>query len=478
MITKPPPTRKRRADSTNWIKNIIKKARAGGSAYVNHSGKLVKAKEMLQPCNCSNKCANFITEEQRKTFFDAYYALTDNTLKWQFICNHVKYTEKKTSKVVKNSSRNIRSANHKYTLPVENPGEFIFVCRQMFINTLAISKQTLLTAFSKNSSPSHDQRGRYVRKINIVTQQKKQLIVDHIKSFPVVDSHFLREQTTKKYLEEGLSIKKMHEMYVDYVKSINSGETFILKMTATERQYRDIFNTEFNLCFFTPKKDQCDACTSYQMLSIDEQALKSEAYELHIKSKDLARKQKDTMKNEAQISNGSTIAAVFDFQKTLICPRGESSSFYYKRKLGVHNFTVYNMNYLTGYCYMWDDSLTGTGSCEVTSCLYQFMQSNKTAKKFYFFSDNCQGQNKNRIVYAFYNWYASKFNVSINHTFLVTGHTQNEADSVHSRIEKSVKKQLIYEPNQYYDVTRKACKKNPYNVIEMQLNEFKNFKVH
>lgn len=33
---------------------------------------------------------------------------------------------------------------------------------------------------------------------------------------------------------------------------------------ATERQYTDIFNTEFNIGFFIPKKDQCEICLDYR----------------------------------------------------------------------------------------------------------------------------------------------------------------------------------------------------------------------
>ena len=38
----------------------------------------------------------------------------------------------------------------------------------------------------------------------------------------------------------------------------------------------------------------------------------------------------------------TTAAAAFDFEQILLCPHGESSAFYYKRRLGVYNFSIYD----------------------------------------------------------------------------------------------------------------------------------------
>lgn len=53
--------------------------------------------------------------------------------------------------------------------------------------------------------------------------------------------------------------------------------------------------------------------------------------------------------------------------------------------------------------------------------------------EFRFWSDNCVGQNRN--VFAMYMHAAILYNVSIHHSFLEVGHTQNEGDSVHALIE-------------------------------------------
>lgn len=70
---------------------------------------------------------------------------------------------------------------------------------------------------------------------------------------------------------------------------------------------------------------------------------------------------------------------------------------------------------------------------------------------------------------------------SIIHKYLITGHTQNEDDNVHSIIEKAVKRHLksgaIYVPAQYISIIRGAKKTGlPYNVNEMVREDFLDLK--
>lgn len=66
---------------------------------------------------------------------------------------------------------------------------------------------------------------------------------------------------------------------------------------------------------------------------------------------------------------------------------------------------------------------------------------------------------------------------SITHKFLIRGHTQNEVDSCHSRIEQSVIKSLsagsIFTPDQYVQIIRTAKKTGvPYIVHELTHEDF------
>ncbi len=70
---------------------------------------------------------------------------------------------------------------------------------------------------------------------------------------------------------------------------------------------------------------------------------------------------------------------------------------------------------------------------------------------------------------------------SITHKYLIRGHTQNEGDTVHSIIEKTLtrakKSGPIYVPEQYISLIRNAKKKgNPLQVNEMSFENFFDFK--
>lgn len=73
--------------------------------------------------------------------------------------------------------------------------------------------------------------------------EKVKEVKAHIESFPVVDSHYCRASSGKKYLESALNIPKMYSLYKQTTQA-----------PVSEWIYRNIFN-EFNISFFKPKKD-------------------------------------------------------------------------------------------------------------------------------------------------------------------------------------------------------------------------------
>ena len=50
----------------------------------------------------------------------------------------------------------------------------------------------------------------------------------------------------------------------------------------TEPIYRRIFNTEYNLSFHKPMKDQCDVCTEYKNATPAKKESLASSYELHM----------------------------------------------------------------------------------------------------------------------------------------------------------------------------------------------------
>jgi len=82
-------------------------------------------------------------------------------------------------------------------------------------------------------------------------------IKKHIDIFPVVDLHYTRQNTTKQYLESGLSIANMslNHFYLEWALSETNN---VMAQNVTLRQFSDVFNQLYNLRFFKPKRDLCD----------------------------------------------------------------------------------------------------------------------------------------------------------------------------------------------------------------------------
>ena len=57
-----------------------------------------------------------------------------------------------------------------------------------------------------------DERGRH-ESHHRVSEEQKRGVLEHINSFPVVESHYCRAKTNKKYLGAGLNIEKMYGLY-------------------------------------------------------------------------------------------------------------------------------------------------------------------------------------------------------------------------------------------------------------------------
>lgn len=105
------------------------------------------------------------------------------------------------------------------------------------------------------------------------------------------------------------------------------------------------------------------------------------------------------------------------------------------------------------------------------------MNAEKGVHEFRFSSDNCAGQNGNRIVFALYLLAAKEFGVTVTHRFMEKGHTQNEGDSVHALVERESERRMIYVPDEWFFLVRWAKTEGmPYNVREMTSQDFYNFK--
>lgn len=205
------------------------------------------------------------------------------------------------------------------------------------MNTLGIAERTLRTVIQGRYSSSvgvgvipNDKRGKHAYH-NQVRPEIIQSVRDHINSIPRIESHYTRANTSREFIDGGLTIKEMHRNYLSSRESMQS---------ANYDMYARIFNTEFNVSFFIPKKDQCDLCESYNNSTGEDKLKLQKPYEEHQKQKDLSRKEKSKDVETTKNGDDETIVAIYDLQAVIPVPTGNSSAFFYKSKLNCLNFTV------------------------------------------------------------------------------------------------------------------------------------------
>jgi hypothetical protein len=154
------------------------------------------------------------------------------------------------------------------------------------------------------------------------------------------------------------------------------------------------FQLNLTFRFHVPKKDKCSFCAEYEGLSPESKRNSLEKYNEHQRRKILVRTQKAVDK-ERSLSDSGVIVVNFDLQKVLISPKATVSDLYYSGKLATYNLSVYNMASRQGDCYMWHECLAKRGSCEISTCLYNYNMSLGQRDEVIYYSDSYTGQQRN-----------------------------------------------------------------------------------
>ena len=242
--------------------------------------------------------------------------------------------------------------------------------------------------------------------------------------------------------------------------------------------YHRVFLERFNLKFQKNKKDNCDKCEAFNNTPVDQRTADAiEEHDQHIDEKELARDFKSKMKVEGE--KEGVVSAAFDLEKVLLVPHGPTSSFYYSKRLKVHNFTVTDITTMKTHCFVWHEGEAGKGSSEIGTCLTKYIRQVE-AKKVNLFSDRCGGQNNNRMVaIALHDEFIRQPSLEeLSMNFLVTGHSQNENDTAHSNIEKFSRKRSLYTPSEWKSAMQFSFKPGKAVINALKTEDVINFKDH
>lgn len=459
----------------NWQKNKNRCNREQGKSYMGKKKqngkwdyKLVKEpRNIKQACFCilsgreksALKCRE-IGEDERQIIFKTFWQITWPEKK-MFVRNHVLVKPTKRKRGSNDVSR--RDCSNEFYLGRARKR----VCKMMFLNTLGVKEWVVKNWAKKNIANQEEEHAEDPRLYNSPVGARIKILHDFFDSLPKLESHYCRASTSKLYLEPMWNSKsKLYKLFKeDFCK--NRPEKPVSIAT---------FHKEFDkkkLSLYRPKKDLCDICVAFETGNLAE-----EKYQEHINLKNEARAEKSKDKESPNE------VFTMDLQSVLLSPRSTVSSLYYKTKLIVHNFTIYDIKRQQGYCYLWNESEGGLTSNEFTSIVVHFLEAHINAYlpperrkdiNIILWSDGCGYQNRNATLSnGLFNLAMDK-GVTIEQKYLQKGHTQMEVDSVHSVIERQIRNKKINIPADYVYVCRTACQKQPYKVEYLTHNFFLKF---
>lgn len=433
-------------------------------------------------CKCKGrtfKCHN-ISEQERKKIFDNFWALTWKERKMLVkTSTDADLTQRARDRSEENRSR--RSYSYKYYLFIDNMTK-VRVCKSTLLATLDLG-EWMVKNWLENSSekdddlvddPNPNENPTKMNENTAKKQNAKRMSRQHdlskrlesLKEFlltlPNVESHYCRSSSKKLYLEPNWLSKA--QLYQFYAENWCKAKDFKPLSSCTfHKTFEDL-----NLSLYRPKKDQCDTCRAYKLNHITE-----EDFETHRTKKDEAREEKSKDKmNEEHVYT-------VDLQSLLLCPKSNASSLYYRRKLSVHNLTMFDLKTKDGFCYLWNETEGELSANEFASILTHFVESQlplrNNATKIVIFSDGCNYQNRSAVMSNALLHVAAKHNITIESKYLEKGHTQMECDSMHATIERYLRHREINVPADYIDACKNARQSNPYKVIYLDHSFFKDF---
>ena len=208
--------------------------------------------------------------------------------------------------------------------------ENIQVCKEMFLQSFGVSERRMRIVIDKKYEvlPEATEPKRYCHRSSVkksthrIKKKAREMVNEHIRSFPTVPSHYCRRYDNKFYFEQGLTQKKMHALFEE------KHGTGIVSLTL----YKRILG-EYDVGIFKPKKDLCSTCNKEQNVYTTD---KSE-YTKHRERTEAARILKEEQKQRAENDNTNFSAIIVDLAAVDNCPVGPSGDFFYVTKLACYN---------------------------------------------------------------------------------------------------------------------------------------------
>lgn len=330
----------------------------------------------------------------------------------------------------------------------------------------------------KNNIQITDFRGRHTNRPHAIPGNVKELIREHISSFPKQESHYSRSKTHTEFLSEDLNLKIMYKLFCEKYPEHNN---------ISIRTYKDIFS-RMNLKFGLPRSDTCTFCDKHYIklcaANTEEEREKiSQDVQIHQMRAKAGYAQINEDKQLAK-SNPSNIFVLFiDLQQVLFCPTLHHSSIFYQRQLSNYNLDIHDATSNNAFMMLWNETVAKRGAIEISSCLLRYVKEHfhplqtGERKQLIIWSDRCVGQNNNwRMIATLKLLVDLKYFTEVHQKFLSTGHSFLPCDRDFSLIEKKKKTAKVFVPFEWVPVIANARESKPFYVLCMQREDFKDLR--
>ncbi|XP_046806660.1 uncharacterized protein LOC124419864 [Lucilia cuprina] len=456
---------------SNYIKRMIGKKYLGFSTIAKKIKQNRPKPQRKMGPKCSSKFClksklrwcNLFEEDERKNIFEQFWKLSWEGKK-MFVKSHVS----ELATTTKHSEKSKRYKTFIYKLSYKH--KLLQVCKLMFLSTLGINRSMAIGWVVDKVSPPVIQNQQRISDSKV--RDSKLFLKTYLQNLEKTESHYCRQKTTKLYLSECFKTKT--DVYNDYpnicsLKQVNSLSYFTFSRTFDDENY----------AIFKPRKDECDTCVGYKTKQIS-----AEEYKYHIAKIERAQIEKtlDKIKSQNKLCHVFTM----DTQAVKLCPDINASAVYYKQRLQVHNFTIYNIGNHQCSNYWWSEIHGDLSASSFVTCIINHLEVYCLSDMLpiILYSDGCGYQNRNHILANALSNFSIRHNKVIEQKYLEKGHTQMECDSAHAKIEKKLKNQSVYLPIEYVTYTKEArktvkidnkIKKMPFDAIYLNYDFFKNY---
>ena len=156
-------------------------------------------------------------------------------------------------------------------------------------------------------------------------------------------------------------------------------------------------------------------------------------------------------------------------------------SFFYKRKLTLYNLTVMTLS-KQGYCAIWMECISRRAGNDIASAFIQIIKKvamdHTDVCELICWSDSCVPQNRNsHISQALPEFLDSQDQIKkITMKYSLAGHScVQEVDNMYQQIEVAMRVAEFYSPVSFLQLILKINQKNPFRVIQMSKDDFKDY---